>query len=183
MNPFYLHYGTAGLALLLVLLRLRVVFLKLNIHTGAFSGGVIRLIGKDDIDRAIKLCRAAPGAVAAAAVGAVLEAWDGGMRDRRSLRSEVDSKIGGIDEIVGQGMIFSPFGALFGSASIILAWYQGLGGTPFQYIALMGGAAIVGALLGEIKARRIAKAAHRAVDRVIEALREGDSGGGPVTTY
>ena len=167
--PVTVLYAVAVLALALAIYPLIVSF-KSNIDVDAINAQLIKLIQAGNIERARKLCAAAPGA-AYLQIAARMLANDPAERGIESAgRAEREFRRA-FDEVVARQklpLMLSGAGAVIALSALLLSLLNGALGTP----ALVGGGALVVSIVGVMAVLRTRSAIPPAAKELSAALRK-----------
>jgi hypothetical protein len=143
----------------------RLLFL-LNINVVMLIKVLQKLIAADNIDRAIKLCAAAPSAVAARGTRALLTAYTNGVTDSLALRKAFEQATGGTKKTIAKFSWMSWAAIAIVAAGALLS----MNIVPQPYHFGLGGASLVLAYVGLSNSRKISRGALMVQEKVIEAL-------------
>jgi hypothetical protein len=170
MTQEYIFYGVFGISVALGLVRVFYVSFVLKIHVPAFVGQIKKLVMANNVDRAMKLCRAAPSAVATRGTFAMLEAFQNRVTDSVALKEAFARGVGGLKKATGKMVGFSYLALLTTGACAGYAYHLGYG--PLHPIYRVGLAALLIAVAGIRMGSSLRRKVAWGRDQTILALQE-----------
>jgi len=163
-----LALGLLAGGLVLAALKFGWLMFRMNLNAEAFTSAVHKLIDAGDLDRAVKLCRAVPGALVTSGTLDMLQAHQNGDRDSASLREAFERGTGGTTEKLKKLGWAPPLAIAAAAAGLYLLHRAGI---PFQpYHLGLGGAALFLVVLTYRQQASIKKTTLAARDAIIEKL-------------
>ena len=163
----------AGASLALGLFPLGRLLFRININAPMFATAIQKLIAADNLDRAIKLSRAAPAAPLANGTRALLEAYQEGIRDSLALKEAFETGAGGLKRTIGKFTWMSYTGLALFLLAAGFAFALGFNLRPEE--GGLGLAAFVVSFLGITKALGFRRQAEMARDQMINFLLEWEA--------
>jgi hypothetical protein len=167
-----LTFILAGAGLAFGLVPLGWLMFKANINAAAFGAAIKKLVEASNLDRAIKLCSAAPTVPLAKGTRAVLEAYRDGSRDSVALKEsfETAAGAGGLGKAIGRFSWMSYLGLVLSLAAGGALFYYGF--VPSAERVGVCVAAFVIGIIGIFKNSGVRGQAERSRDDTIEFLLE-----------
>ena len=146
MTQESIFYGIFGVSVLLGLVRVIYISFSLKINVAAFVGAIKKLVMANNVDRAMKLCKAAPAAVATRGTYAMLEAFQNRVTDSVALKEAFEHGVGGLKNATGK-LGWLSYLALLVTLALAGYAYQ-MGYEPLHTIYRVGLAALLIAVAG-----------------------------------
>ncbi|MBW1807354.1 MAG: hypothetical protein JRJ87_04110 [Deltaproteobacteria bacterium] len=170
MSQEYIFYGIFGVSVVLGLVRVIYISFSLKINVGAFVGMIKKLVMANNVDRAMKLCKAAPAAVATRGTYAMLEAFQNRVTDSVALREAFEHGVGGLNNATGK-LGWLSYLALLATCACA-GWAYQLGYDPLHPIYRVGLAALLIAIAGIRMGSTLKNTITGGRDQTILALQE-----------
>ncbi len=170
MNTIELVYGLGIAGAVIGLLRNIFISMSLKINVQALMAQVEKLIVADNLDRALKLCRAVPKAYLTSGLIPALEVFQKGGAKRTDLVQAYEQGVASKKPLLLLGRIGGVVGGLLAAAGLVLGILNAETVPPEAYAAPAAGLFFV--VGGEFITKRLQEDAAAGFGKLLEVLKK-----------
>ena len=164
-----IQYALIG-AIALSAIRHGYILFKLNLHASAFAAAITKLLRAGNVERAMKLCGAAPGNHLARCTSEMLMRYQEGWKERSLLRDIWKPHRAALKAILGKLRLLSIIAVPGALGAIAVAWFQ-LKLISHTWL-IMGGIVLVITIAAERKGLSMLNRYERAVDNILATIEQ-----------